>query len=95
MPARIRSIARQMLGGDHRGGEVELHAAIPLGCQDGGQSELGRFLQDGDGGVMITVVDGVEMRGDVVGPEFVGGPGDTGNVKAASVCPRTLTSRSS
>jgi hypothetical protein len=72
VPARIGTVAREVFGRDHRGGEVELHAAVALRRQDGGQPEFRRFPQHSDRDVVIAVVDRFEIRRDFLVPELVG-----------------------
>ena len=73
VPGGIGTIAREVLGGDHQGRQIQFHPAVPLRCQNRRQSQLGRFLQRRHRQVVIAVDDLIQIRHDLLVPELVGG----------------------
>ena len=70
MPAGEGSVAGELLGDHHDGGEVEFHAAVFFGNDDGGEAELGGFAQSGHGDAGLVVLNRFEVGLDFLVEEF-------------------------
>ena len=76
VPAAEGTVARELFGHDHDGGEVHFHAAVAFRRQDGFEPERRGFAQQGDGDVEIAVLHLFDVRRDFFIEELARGAGD-------------------
>ncbi len=73
MPCGVGTVATgYCFGDDHRGDQVEFHAAVLFGGGDGYQAQFGGFAQDGYGCFVVALADLVEVGLYIALPECVG-----------------------
>ena len=76
VPSAERSVAGELFGDDHVGGQIHFHAAVAFGRQDGFESERRGFAQQRDRGIEIAVLHFLHMRRDFFIEELARGAGD-------------------
>ena len=76
VPSAEGSIAGELFGDNHVGGQIHFHAAVTFGSQDGFESEGGGFAQQRNRGVEIAVLHFFDVRRDFFIEELARGAGD-------------------
>ena len=76
VPSAERAVAGELLGDNHGGCEIELHAAVAFGSEDGFEAQGRGFAQERDGDIEIPVLHFVDVGPDLFFEEFARGAGD-------------------
>ena len=95
VPRPVRTVPAQMLARDHYGRQVHFHTAEFLGNRYCGESQFGRLCASTlQRDARLLLADRLEMRLDLIRPEFVDRPGDCEVFFAQIFCGENLVGRS-